>query len=149
MSGHMGLGDAIKCNFVAREDRSESARENRSENWARWCRPKGVLEKVSALARMRQKCVRNASKMRQNGSCFLGKRSASEKGVFWKGGSFQKSPFSRDSREFRDFRDSRESLDCGKQRRIRPFKMRQNARNNFWGEHLWTIPLRDLGGNDR
>ena len=31
-------------------------------------------EKASAIARMRQKCVRNASKMRQNGSCFIGKR---------------------------------------------------------------------------
>ena len=36
-------------------------------------------------------------------------------------GSFQKSPFSRDSREFRDSRDFREPPDCGKQRRIRPF----------------------------
>ena len=44
--------------------------------------------------------------------------SGSEKGVFWKRGLFQKSPFSRDCREFRD---SRESPDCGKQRRIRPF----------------------------
>ena len=40
------------------------------------------------------------------------------KGVFWKRGSFQKSPFSRDSREFRD---CREAPDCGKQRRFRPF----------------------------
>ena len=52
--------------------------------------------------------------------------SGSEKGVFWKRGllekgSFQKSPFSRDSREFRDSRDFRESSDFGKQRRIRPF----------------------------
>ena len=31
-------------------------------------------EKASAIARMRQKCVRDASKMRQNGSCFVGKR---------------------------------------------------------------------------
>ena len=49
--------------------------------------------------------------------------SGSGKGVFWKRGllekgSFQKSPFSRDSREFRD---SREPPDRGKQRRIRPF----------------------------
>ena len=35
-------------------------------------------------------------------------------------GSFQKSPFSRDSREFRDSRDSREPPDCGKRRRLRP-----------------------------
>ena len=41
-----------------------------------------------------------------------GKRGLLEKG------SFQKSPFSRDSREFRD---SREPPDCGKPRRIRPF----------------------------
>ena len=33
-------------------------------------------------------------------------------------GSFQKSPFSRDSRELRDSRDSRDSPDCGTQRRI-------------------------------
>ena len=39
----------------------------------------------------------------------LGKRGLLENG------SFQKSPFSRDSREFRDSRD------CGKQRRFRPF----------------------------
>ena len=32
-------------------------------------------EKASTIARMRQKCIRNASKMRQNGSkCFIGKR---------------------------------------------------------------------------
>ena len=31
-------------------------------------------EKASAIARMRQKCVRDASKMRQNGSCSVGKR---------------------------------------------------------------------------
>ena len=45
----------------------------------------------------------------------LGKRGLLEKG------SFQRSPFSRDSREFRDSRDFRELPDCGKQRRIRPF----------------------------
>ena len=44
----------------------------------------------------------------------IGKRGLLEKG------SFQKSPFSRDSREFRDSRDSREPPDCGKQRRFRP-----------------------------
>ena len=31
-------------------------------------------EKVSAITRMRQKCIRHASKMRQNVSCFIGKR---------------------------------------------------------------------------
>ena len=45
----------------------------------------------------------------------FGKRGLLEKG------SFQKSPFSRDSREFRDSRDFRGPPDCGKQRRIRPF----------------------------
>ena len=45
----------------------------------------------------------------------VGKRGLLEKG------SFQKSPFFRDSREFRDPRDSREPPDCGKQRRFRPF----------------------------
>ena len=45
----------------------------------------------------------------------FGKRGLLEKG------SFQKSPFSRDSRELRDLRDSRERQDSGKQRRIRPF----------------------------
>ena len=45
----------------------------------------------------------------------FGKRGLLEKG------SFQKSPFSRDSREFRDSRDFRESPNSGKQRRIRPF----------------------------
>ena len=45
----------------------------------------------------------------------FGKRGLLEKG------SFQKSPFSRDSREFRDSRVSRKPPDCGKQRRIRPF----------------------------
>ena len=38
----------------------------------------------------------------------------SEKGVVWKKGSFQRSPFSR------EFRDSRELPDSGKQRRIQP-----------------------------
>ena len=45
----------------------------------------------------------------------FGKRGLLEKG------SFQKSPFSRDSREFRDSRVSREFSDCGKERRFRPF----------------------------
>ena len=45
----------------------------------------------------------------------FGKRGLLEKG------SFQKSPFSRDSRELRDSRDSREPPDCGKQGGIRPF----------------------------
>ena len=36
-------------------------------------------------------------------------------------GSFQKSPFSRDSREFRDSRVSREPPDCGKERKFRAF----------------------------
>ena len=35
-------------------------------------------EKASAIARMRQKCVKNASEMRQNGSCFIGKRGTSK-----------------------------------------------------------------------
>ena len=39
----------------------------------------------------------------------------------WEKGSFQKSPFSRDSREFSDSRFSREPPDCGKERRFRPF----------------------------
>ena len=43
-----------------------------------------------------------------NSKIEFGKRSLLEKG------SFQKSPFARDSREFRDSRDSRESPDCGK-----------------------------------
>ena len=38
-----------------------------------------------------------------------------------KKGSFQKSPFSRDSRELRDSRDFGGPSDSGKQRRIRPF----------------------------
>ena len=44
----------------------------------------------------------------------FGKRGLLEKG------SFQKSPFSRDSREFRDSRDFREAPNSGKERRIRP-----------------------------
>ena len=36
-------------------------------------------------------------------------------------GSFQKSPFSRDSRDFRDSSVFREPAGCGKQRRFRPF----------------------------
>ena len=41
-------------------------------------RPKGVFGKASAIARMRQKCVRNASEMRQNGSFFLRKEERSK-----------------------------------------------------------------------
>ena len=42
-------------------------------------RPKGVFGKgVGNASEMRQKCVRNASKMRQNGSCFIGKRGTSK-----------------------------------------------------------------------
>ena len=50
-----------------------------------------------------------------------GKKSDSEKGVFWKRDLFRKVPISREFREFRDSRGSRDSLDCGKERRIRPF----------------------------
>ena len=57
--------------------------------------------------------------------------SGSEKGVFWKRGSFQKSPFSRDSREFRDFRVFREPPGCGKQRRIRPFSRDSKESRDF------------------
>ena len=48
-------------------------------------------------------------------------------------GSFQKSPFSRDSssRELRDCRDSRELPDCGKQRRIRPFPTSSRELRDF------------------
>ena len=46
-------------------------------------------------------------------------------------GSFQKSPFSRDSREFRDSRDFREPSDCGKQRRIRPFSRDSRESRDF------------------
>ena len=35
-------------------------------------------EKASAIARMRQKCVRSASTMRQNGSCLLGREERSK-----------------------------------------------------------------------
>ena len=35
-------------------------------------------EKASAIARMRQKCVRNTSEMRQNESSFIGKRGTSK-----------------------------------------------------------------------
>ena len=56
----------------------------------------------------------------------LGKRDLLEKG------SFQKSPFSRDSREFRDFRDSREPRDCGKSRRIRPLSRDSRESRDFW-----------------
>ena len=71
-----------------------------------------LLEKVARLWR-----CRNMRKIlsRLWLSFGFGKRGLLEKG------SFQKSPFSRESREFRDSRDSREPPDCGKQRRIRPF----------------------------
>ena len=50
-------------------------------------------------------------------AAFIIQSRAQKKGLLEKG-SFQKSPFSRDSREVGD---SREPTDCGKQRRIRPF----------------------------
>ena len=46
-------------------------------------------------------------------------------------GSFQKSPFSRDSREFRDSRDYREPPDSGKQRRIRAFSRDSREPRDF------------------
>ena len=46
----------------------------RPHNWIFGIVQKVFSEKASAIARMRQKYVRNASKMRQNGSCFIGKR---------------------------------------------------------------------------
>ena len=55
----------------------------------------------------------------------FGKRGLLEKG------SFQKSPFSRDSREFRDFRDSRAPPDCGKLRRIRPISRDSRESRDF------------------
>ena len=56
--------------------------------------------------------------------------SGSERGLLEKG-SFEKSPFSRDSREFRDSRESREPSDCGKQRRIRPFSRDSRESRDF------------------
>ena len=45
-------------------------------------RPKGVFGKgvgnTQNASEMRQKCVKNASEMRQNGSCFIGKRGTSK-----------------------------------------------------------------------
>ena len=55
----------------------------------------------------------------------FGKRCLLEKG------SFQKSPFSRDSREFRDSRVSREPPDCGKPWRIRPFSRDSRESRDF------------------
>ena len=55
----------------------------------------------------------------------FGKRGLLEKG------SFQKSPFSRDSREFRDSRDFSEPPDCGKQRRIPPFSRDSRESRDF------------------
>ena len=55
----------------------------------------------------------------------FGKRGLLEKG------SFQKSPFSRDSREFRDSRVSREPPDCGKERRFRPFSRDSRESRDF------------------
>ena len=54
-----------------------------------------------------------------------GKRGLLEKG------SFQKSPFSRDSREFRDSRIFREPPDSGKQRRIRSFSRDSRESRDF------------------
>ena len=48
------------------------------ESWTS-CPRVGIVQKVftekaSGITRMRQKCVRNASKIHQNGSCLIGKR---------------------------------------------------------------------------
>ena len=53
-------------------------------------------------------------------SCFGGLKLGFGKRGLLEKGSFQKSPFSRDSRESRDSRDFREPPDCGKQRTSRP-----------------------------
>ena len=50
------------------------------------------------------------------------------KGGLLEKGSFQKSPFSRDSREVRD---SREPPDSGKSRRIRPFSRDSRESRDF------------------
>ena len=55
----------------------------------------------------------------------FGKRGLLEKG------SFQESPFSRDSREFRDSRVFRKPPDCGKQRRFRPFSRDSRGFRDF------------------
>ena len=57
--------------------------------------------------------------------------SGSEKRGLLEKGSFQKSPFSRDSRDFREFRDSREPAECGKQRRTRPFSRDSRESRDF------------------
>ena len=68
-------------------------------------------ERVSRLQRNEAQGTQTFGRDFQ-GSFGSGKRGLLEKG------SFQESPFSRDSRELRD---ARESPDCVKQRRIRPF----------------------------
>ena len=52
-----------------------------SKNYSQY-RPKGVFGKgvgnSKNASEMRQKCVKNASEMRQNGSCFVGKKGMSK-----------------------------------------------------------------------
>ena len=62
----------------------------------------------------------------------FGKRGLLEKG------SFQKSPFSRDSRESRASRDPRAPPDSGKQRRILPFP--RDSRENLEILEILEIP---------
>ena len=63
----------------------------------------------------------------------FGKRGLLEKG------SFQKSPFSRDSRELRDSRASREPPNCGKERRFRPFSRDPRESRDFRDSRDFSI----------
>ena len=67
----------VSDSFSARGGRRESPRRRKNRY-----RPKGVFGKgvgnSQNASEMRQKCVKNASEMRQNGSCFIGKRGTSK-----------------------------------------------------------------------
>ena len=75
MKAVSNYGDALE--HIAEELTST----NIPECWKLGIVQKVFSEKVSAITRMRQKYARNASKMRQNGSCFIniGKRGTFQK----------------------------------------------------------------------
>ena len=64
--------------MVSSSQRRPKATDNRPKPTQIKGAQKVFSEKASAIARMRQKCIKNASEMRQNGSCFIGKRGTSK-----------------------------------------------------------------------
>ena len=105
------------------ENRQQKVGDSGVDLWGRERRLSKIRAKVAQFLGSKSALLsdifRGSLTLKQN---FANPRtSGSEKRGLLEKGSFQKSPFSRDSREFRDTRVSREPPDFGKERRVQPF----------------------------